>query len=141
MGIRNLLRHMAQMLMALPTEVAAAIWRLILILLLLLLMLLRFLWEMIEKARGGENQEPMVPNHCCEVPPHIKRKPDPCLYDQFYLMAQGLSVTWDNPDIWLTLPDGTPVESGKLQPGTDYLVNARIHDASFDPALGTEVRC
>ncbi len=56
-------------------------------------------------------------------------------------MAQGLSVTWDNPDMWITLPDGTPVASHALQPATDYLVHARIHNASFDPALGTAVRC
>ena len=81
------------------------------------------------------------PARCPEVPPIAKRKPDPCLYDQFYLAAQGLAVTWDNPDIWLTLPDGTPVASHQLAADTDYLVHARIHDASFDPALATEVRC
>jgi hypothetical protein len=139
--VRDLLRLLAQMLAAFPTEVAAALWRLLLLLLLLLLMLLRYFWELVEWIKRGKEAEPPRPNHCCEVPPNIKRKPDPCLYSQFYLLAQGLSVTWDNPDIWLTLPDGTPVDSGQLQPGTDYAVHARIHDASFDPALATEVRC
>lgn len=141
MSMGDLLRLMAQMLTALPVEVAAALWRLILVLLLLLLMLLRFLRELGEKIWGDKKPESPRPNHCCEVPPNIKRKPDPCLYSQFYLIAQGFSVTWDNPDIWLTLPNGTPVDSGQLQPATKYLVHARIHDASFDPALATEVRC
>lgn len=141
MGLGNVLRLLAQMLTALPVEIAAAIWRLVLILVLLLMMLLRFLKEIGEKVLGDKQPERPPPNHCCEVPPHIKRKPDPCLYSQFYLMAQGLSVTWDNPDISITLPDGTPVPSHELQPATKYLVHARIHDASFDPALATEVRC
>src|SRR5688572_16425199 len=40
------------------------------------------------------------------LPPSIHKRPDPLLYSQFFLMAQGLAVTWDNPDIWITeLPD------------------------------------
>ena len=29
------------------------------------------------------------------------RKPDPLIYDQYFLMSLGLAVTWDNPDIEL----------------------------------------
>ena len=140
MGLQTLLRMLGHMLATLPLEVAAALWRLIVMLLLLLLLILRMVAEFLEWVCKKKPERP-PPKHCCEVPPHIDRKPDPCLYSQFYLMAQGLSVTWDNPDIWLTLPDGTPVESHALQPATKYLVHARIHNASFDPALGTAVRC
>ena len=140
MRLQTLLRMVGRMLAALPLEVAAALWRLIVMLILLLLLIIRMFAEFLEWAcKKGPERPP--PKHCCEVPPHIARKPDPCLYSQFYLMAQGLSVTWDNPDIWITLPDGTPVESHALQPATKYLVHARIHNASFDPALGTAVRC
>lgn len=140
MGIGNLLRMIGHLLVILPLEVAAAVWRLIVMLVLLPLLLLRLIAEFIEWVCKKEPERP-PPKHCCEVPPHVARKPDPCLYSQFYLMAQGLSVTWDNPDMWITLPDGTPVESHALQPATNYLVHARIHNASFDPALGTAVRC
>ena len=130
------------LLVGLPKEVAAGLWRMLLILLLALLLLLRLLWGLFGRLFGRDKrEEPVDPNRCCEVPVHVKRKPDPCLYSQPYLMAQGLSVTWDNPDIWLTLPDGTPVSSSALQPGTAYVVHARILDASFDPAIATEVRC
>lgn len=140
MGLGNLFRAIGQTLAALPLEIGAALWRLIVMLLLLLLLLIRFIKKLIKRICNKHPEHPPR-KHCCEVPPHIKRKPDPCLYSQFYLMAQGLSVTWDNPDIWITLPDGTPVDSHALQPSTNYLVHVRIHDASFDPSLGTEVRC
>jgi hypothetical protein len=140
MGVGNLLRTIGQALAALPLEIATALWRLIVMLLLLLLLLLRFIKKLLKRLHDKHPEHP-PPKHCCEVPPHIKRKPDPCLYSQFYLLAQGLSVTWDNPDISLTLPDGTPVESHALEPSTNYLLHARIHDASFDPSLGTQVRC
>lgn len=140
MGLFDLLRMMGRMLIRLPLEVVTALWRLIVMLALLLLLLVHLVAEFLEWVCKKRPERP-PPKHCCEVPPHVKRSPDPCLYSQFYLMAQGLSVTWDNPDIWITLPDGTPVESHALQPATKYLVHGRIHNASFDPALGTAVRC
>jgi hypothetical protein len=53
------------------------------------------------------------------LPATIYKRPDPLIYSQAYLMARGLAVTWDNPDIWLTelpAPDGTlvPVASNNL---------------------------
>jgi hypothetical protein len=133
-------RTFLQALATFPSEIVAALWRLIVMLLIALLMFLRFVKKLIKRICYKHPEHPR-PKHCCEVPPHVKRKPDPCLYSQFYLMAQGYSVTWDNPDIWITLPDGTPVPSHTLQPSTKYLVHARIHNASFDAALGTSVRC
>src|SRR5579864_6140191 len=44
-------------------------------------------------------------------------RPDPMIYDQYYLTSLGLAVTWDNPDIQLYL-NGTPVSSNQLLAGT-----------------------
>lgn len=141
MSLRNLIRMLLGVLGALPLEIAAALWRLLITLLLLLLLLLRALLGLLKKLFGKGCEEPNEREKCGEIPPNVKRKPDPCLYAQFYLMSLGYSVTWNNPDIWITLPDGTPVSSSALFPDTDYLVHAQIHDASFDPALATQVRC
>jgi hypothetical protein len=50
------------------------------------------------------------------VPSTIYKRPDPLIYSQYFFMARGFAVTWDNPDISLTelpAPDGTmtPVPS------------------------------
>jgi hypothetical protein len=114
----------------------AAFERLLAILIAFLLFFLRLLLRLF-RGREEENKT----RHCLEIPPHVKRKPDPCLYSQFYLMALGIAVTWDNPDIQITLPDNTPVPSHDLAANTQYVVHATIHNASFNPAIGTEVRC
>jgi hypothetical protein len=80
---------------------------------------------------------------CAEIREEADRRPDPCLYSQAFILKffPGQPVTWDNPDIELTELDGTPVTSGDLKASHDYVVLARIWDASFSPALGTAVRC
>jgi hypothetical protein len=66
-------------------------------------------------------------------------RPDPLVYSQQYLQKLGLAVTWDNPDITLLL-NGTPVPEGRLLPDTDYEIDARIWNNSYDaPALGVRV--
>jgi len=135
-------KRLIAVLAALPAELVAALWRVLLVLLLLVLRLLRHLRELLRWLLGKRDEEEAEPDRCKQLPPHVKRKPDPCLYSQFYLSSLGLAVTWNNPDIWITLPDdATLVDSYHLQPDTDYIVHARIHDAFFDPALATEVRC
>jgi hypothetical protein len=69
------------------------------------------------------------PTQCIPIPPDIHRRPDPLIYDQYYLMSQGLAVTWDNPDISLEL-SGVPVSSDSLQPNTTYTVVAQIYNGS-----------
>jgi hypothetical protein len=64
------------------------------------------------------------------IPATIYRRPDPMIYDQYYLLSQGFAVTWENPDIHLERPLGTPVSSHDLQPGTDYHVISRIWNLS-----------
>jgi hypothetical protein len=63
------------------------------------------------------------------------------IYDQIYLMAQGLAVTWDNPDIHLERPLGTRVSSHDLKPNTTYYVVARVWNLSVvAPAPNLPVR-
>ena len=57
-------------------------------------------------------------------------RPDPTIYDQYYLMGLGLAVTWQNPDIEI-FQNGAPVPSAyELQTATDYIIKARIYNAS-----------
>jgi hypothetical protein len=75
------------------------------------------------------------------IPGTIYRRPDPMIYDQVYLMAQGLAVTWNNPDIHLERPLGTPVSSHDLKPDTTYHVVARVWNLSgVAPAPDMPVR-
>lgn len=80
---------------------------------------------------------------CGRIPADARRQPDPCLYSQEYLLSRTppVPVTWDNPDIWLTEPDGTLVSSADLLPNHEYRVVCRIWNASFHPAFGVTVTC
>jgi hypothetical protein len=84
------------------------------------------------KARSSE---------CCvAIPASVHKRADPLLYSQSYLMMQGLAVTWDNPDIQLSR-NGVPVSSQQLDPDTEYDVEVRIWNGSYDaPALNLPVR-
>jgi hypothetical protein len=54
-------------------------------------------------------------------------------------MAQGLAVTWDNPDVTIEL-SGVPVDAHDLKPATTYDVIARVWNSSTDaPAVGLPV--
>jgi hypothetical protein len=77
---------------------------------------------------------------CWPIPAHRYRRPDPLIYSQTYLMAQGLAVTWDNPDMWLAL-NGQIVAPHALLPATTYDVIARIWNGSVEaPAVNLPVR-
>ena len=80
------------------------------------------------------------PGNCARIPPRVYRRPDPMIYSQSYLMAQGLAVTWDNPDIHLER-NGAPASSHDLLPDTDYEIVARVWNGSpFAPAVNLPVR-
>lgn len=127
-----------------PQEVLVALVRAIVLLLLtLLLLLLRFfewlcvLWRR-RHLYPEEKDEP-----CGKIPEAVVRRPDPCLYSQRLLMSQGLSVTWNNPDIWAARADNPAAiepDSYHLQDDTDYIVTVRVHNASTDAAIGVRVR-
>jgi hypothetical protein len=80
--------------------------------------------------RQGRGKVPS-PRRCVPINEPAFVRPDPLIYDQYYLMSLGLSVTWDNPDIQLYL-NGAPVSSSQLQPGTTYEVAAQIWNNSTD---------
>jgi hypothetical protein len=54
---------------------------------------------------------------CVSITNSAIKRPDPLIYPQYYLMALGFAVTWDNPDIWLEL-GGVRVPSEQLLPNT-----------------------
>jgi hypothetical protein len=76
---------------------------------------------------------------CIVVTPDVYKRADPLIYDQFYLMEQGLAVTWDNPDIQL-YEGAVPVSSSSLKADTDYQVVATVYNNSTEaPAIGMPV--
>lgn len=76
---------------------------------------------------------------CAVVPPQVYKRADPLIYSQFYLMEQGLAVTWDNPDIQL-FDGGVPVSSSSLVADRDYSVVATVYNNSTEaPAVGMPV--
>jgi hypothetical protein len=85
----------------------------------------RDLLRLPERLRKSPDQQ------CVRISDPAFKRPDPMIYDQYYLMKQGLAVTWDNPDIEL-LQGGLPVPSGSLLPNTDYEVVARVWNNSTE---------
>jgi len=76
---------------------------------------------------------------CIYLPGRITDKPDPCIYDQFLLMALGLPVTWANPDFAILL-NGVPQDTYHLVAGTTYDLVITVHNSSRTrAALGTRV--
>jgi len=73
---------------------------------------------------------------CVHFPPSVYKRADPLIYAQYYLIARGLSVTWDNPDIDIFDGAGSPV-SGPLVANRTYRVRVRVWNGSYDaPAVG-----
>jgi hypothetical protein len=70
-------------------------------------------------------------NRCVPISDPAFVRPDPLIYDQYYLTSLGLAVTWDNPDIQLYL-NGSPVSSSLLQPATPYEIVAQVWNNSTD---------
>jgi hypothetical protein len=70
------------------------------------------------------------PASCIPIKHPAYKKPDPLIYDQYYLMSLGLGVSWQNPDIQILL-GGVPVASAyDLLPATAYIIRARIWNGS-----------
>jgi hypothetical protein len=112
-------------------------------------MLLYALFRRWCEMRGGPPKGQGTPKtsgpSSVRLPSTIYKRPDPLIYSQYYLMAHGFAVTWDNPDIWLTelpTPSGTmvPVASHELLPNHTYRIHARIYNGSLEaPAVGLPV--
>ena len=77
---------------------------------------------------------------CVRISDPAYKRPDPMIYSQFYLMKQGVAVTWDNPDIEIH-KGNVFVPSHALDPNTDYQIVARIWNNSTEaPVVGLPVR-
>jgi hypothetical protein len=98
-----------------------------------------FLCSLVRASRNCFRQKPR--DGCCvKLPASVYKRPDPLIYDQYYLMAQGLAVTWDNPDIQLEDANGNAVAADSLSANTDYRVAVRVWNNSYDaPAVGLPV--
>lgn len=93
-----------------------------------------------KKRRDPSNpKRPRSKDPCPPILRPVYRRADPLIYDQYYLMKQGVAVTWDNPDIRVE-QGGIPVPQHQLKPDTAYDVVARIWNGSVDaPAVNMPV--
>jgi hypothetical protein len=103
--------------------------------LLALIELLRMLWQRLQDCLARERLPGRLPktstSRCVKISDPAFKRPDPMIYDQYYLMSQGLAVTWDNPDIHIEF-GGVPVSPHTLKPNTTYDVIARVWNNSTE---------
>lgn len=109
--------------------------------------LLNFIKLLIEFCAIKKKKEQLVKDghiytRCQVIPSKFYKRPDPMIYSQEYLMAKGLAVTWDNPDIQLytinpvTKQKAAPISSNELQKDTEYIVEATVYNGSTEaPAI------
>jgi hypothetical protein len=83
------------------------------------------------RRRLSERERKTSNDPCVPIGPGRIKHPDPLIYSQDELMALGLAVTWDNPDIQL-YDGGSPISSWDLKPATTYQVVARVWNKSTD---------
>jgi hypothetical protein len=92
------------------------------------------------RPQTGTPRRPTADTDCVRLDDPAFLRPDPLLYSQRQLLARGLAVTWDNPDIVL-LKNGAPVGSHELDPATTYDVSVRVWNNSTEaPVIGMPVR-
>lgn len=131
-------------IVALILELLTAVLRAFLLPIIFLIALLLWLLELLLRLWRARSFYPEETGEGCPpLPEAVVRRPDPCIYSQELLMAQGVPVTWNNPDIWIA-PASNPAaimpDSYHLADDTDYLVTVQVHNASTDAALGVRVR-
>ena len=104
----------------------------------------RDLWQILGKLcrrwrRRKHTGRAVSNSNCVPINDPAFVRPDPLIYDQYFLTNLGLAVTWDNPDIQLYL-NGSPVSSSLLVPGTTYQVVAQVWNSSTSaPAVAMPV--
>lgn len=90
--------------------------------------------------RRGRDLPPAPDRHCFPIAEPSFLRPDPTIYDQYWLTNLGVAVTWDNPDIQL-YRGGTPVDSANLEAGVSYMITARVWNNSTEaPVIDLPVR-
>jgi hypothetical protein len=114
-------------------QVAVGVWMLFRTLLFGWVRSVKDLFKVIKNVieRKKHRDDPKSPQHCFPTDNPALMRPDPLLYSQRALMAQGLAVTWDNPDIVL-FKGGVPVLSTQLETSTTYDVQIRVWNNSVD---------
>src|ERR1051326_8219693 len=75
-----------------------------------------------------------TPQRCAKISDPAYKRPDPLIYDQYYLMGQGIAVTWNNPDITVYKGE-VAVINDVLAPDTAYEIVARIWNNSTDAPI------
>jgi hypothetical protein len=95
--------------------------------------MLRAICRRIQLTREGKWPSRPPRCGCCLHLPDVRVRPDPLIYSQPDLMAKGLAVTWDNPDIEV-FDGGILVPSHALLPDHDYEVRVRVWNGSYDAA-------
>jgi hypothetical protein len=127
-------------LLLLLLAIAGAFFFVLILVGVLIFVLGRRLTHLAQRQPSPPHGTPPKRDECWPIPAHRYRRPDPLIYSQEYLMAQGLAVTWDNPDIWLER-NGQRVPPHSLQPATTYDVIARVWNGSVEaPAVNLPVR-
>jgi hypothetical protein len=111
--------------------------------LLALIDLIRILWRELLDCLARMRLPGRLPktstSRCVKISDPAFKRPDPMIYDQYYLMSQGIAVTWDNPDIKIE-QGGAPVLPHELRPDTLYDIVARIWNNSTEaPVVGLPV--
>jgi hypothetical protein len=100
--------------------------------------LIRTAWRRIEaflaRRRLPGRLSKTATSRCVKISDPAFKRPDATIYDQYYLMAQGIAVTWDNPDIHIE-QGGVIVPSHSLKPNTWYEVVARIWNNSTEASV------
>ncbi|WP_404925372.1 hypothetical protein [Mesorhizobium sp. ORM16] len=84
-----------------------------------------------ERMKLPDRLDRSGPQRCVKISDPAYKRPDPLIYAQYYLMGQGLAVTWDNPDIDIR-SGGNPVAPHMLAPDTEYEIVARIWNNSTE---------
>lgn len=103
--------------------------------LLALVAVIRSLVSLWRSRRGlnndDEHERKRARTRCVPINDPAYVRPDPLVYDQYFLGAQGYNVTWDNPDFAI-FRSGVPVAAHNLQPDTEYDVVVRVWNAALD---------
>lgn len=103
--------------------------------LLALIALIRSLVSLCRSRRGmtndQEHERKRARTRCVPIDDPAYVRPDPLIYDQYYLMGLGLGVTWENPDFAI-FKGGVSVPAHLLVPDTEYDVVVRVWNASLD---------
>ena len=129
-----------------PVAVLVAALNLLYLIVVLVPVLLLWLLEwLVAFLRRMSFKEEELDDLKCDppLPEPVMRRPDPCIYSQQHLAAQGVPVTWNNPDIWVaraSSPEVIEPDSYHLEADVDYIVTVQAHNASTDLALGVKVR-